>query len=179
MLLITSCLQCCTHGDAIKIQSSSQSPIHIQNAFSFRSLPSTQMTPGGCRKLAPVFHRDLLPSVLCRLQRCKKTPRKLLVNHTFLLLWATLCRWESNPHNPKCPLQSHAWVRDLAAETVQVFLNWQSSSLEQTCHHQCPELIMWMVTSMGRLGWGHPSHSISGIRTISTGQRGGQAWWHL
>lgn len=82
--------------------------------------------------------------------------------------------WESNPHNPKFPLHPHAWVRDLAAETMQVFLSWQSSSLEQTCHHQCPELILWMVTSMGRLRWGHPFHSISGTRTITTGQRGGR-----
>lgn len=57
---------------------------------------------------------------------------------------------------------------------MQVFLNWQSSSWEQTCHHQCLELILWMVTSMERLRWGQPFHSISGTRTVTTGQRGGR-----
>lgn len=83
---------------------------HLEVQFTFKMhfhsalCPPTWITPGGCRKLAPVFHGDLLPSVFCWLQRCKKNAQTAPGRSYFYVVWATLCRWESNPHNPKCSL---------------------------------------------------------------------------
>lgn len=75
---------------------------HLQVKFIFKMHFHSALCPphrwlhiGGCRKLAPVFHGDLLPSVLCWLQRYKEMPRRLLVNHTFFVVWATL--WGGSP----------------------------------------------------------------------------------
>lgn len=114
-------LQCWTRGDVIK----NSIIISKSNSHSkcISILPSSLHTDDSrwMQEACTCISRGIAPLSILLTAEMQKNAQKTPGKPYLFVVWATLCRWESNSRNPQCPLQPCAWVRDLAAETMQVF----------------------------------------------------------